>query len=430
MKMRENLFFIFSFFVCANFSFATTESQNEVLNLSIEDAVQIAIKNNVSIKQSEIELNEKKREADYAWNSISPSISASGKYSAAVPNKDDEKSNLSAEVTLSTSLAPSVWTTVQDSKISYSQQQLTYENDVRSVELDVRKNYYSLLYKIEEIVIYEKSLETKKNQYESNLAKFNRGTLSRLDVLSAQVSYQNDQLELKSLQTTFQNDLATFKQLLGVSQESQLNLLGSFDDITTLQKVSLDGVEINSYDINLIEKEIESAKNALLASRFNAYEPSLSLSYGYSYNSTDSGETWNDGGTLSLGVSIPLDGILPWTQKALKVKSSTDSIKNLELSLEDAKTTLEVNISNLQEKIKQWLENIELRKSSIELAQLTYDMTQQAYNHGTKDLLTLQTSYDDLLSAKANLLSDSYNLICAILDLENTLGLPFGSLEK
>ena len=56
-------------------------------------------------------------------------------------------------------------------------------------------------------------------------------------------------------------------------------------------------------------------------------------------------------------------------------------------------------------------------------------MTLTAYNHGSKDLLTLQTAADNLLKAKTNEQSQLYSLISAILDLENTLGVPFGTIK-
>ena len=74
--------------------------------------------------------------------------------------------------------------------------------------------------------------------------------------------------------------------------------------------------------------------------------------------------------------------------------------------------------------------SLSLRQKSIELAQKTYDMTLTAYNHGTKDLLSLQTASDNLLQAKVNLMHEAYTLSSAILDLENTIGVPFGTLSK
>lgn len=422
--LKKKIFVLF--FSIAAFAFA----DENIIELSLEDAVKSALKNNVSIKQSEISLDAKKRESDYSWNSISPSISGTGRYSKNIPGTSDDKASLSAGISLSATLSPSVYTSAKNAGLSYSQQQLSYQNDLRSVELNVRKNYYSLLYKIEEISLKEKSLETSKNQYESNLAKYKRGTLSRLDVLSAQVSYQNDQLELKSLNAEMENSIASFKQLVGLPQDAKISLSGSFENILNLKNISIEGMELNSFSIESLQKQIDSAKNSLLASRFTAYGPSLSASYSYNYSSMDGGSNWDDNGTLSLQASIPLDGFLPWSNSSLNVQSKKDSVKSLELELEDAKTSLEVNISTLMNKINQCLENIALRKSSIELAQTTYEMTLESYSHGTKDLLSLQTASDNLLSAKVNLISEAYNLICAVLDLENAAGIPFGTLEN
>lgn len=422
--LKKKIFVLF--FSIAAFAFA----DENTIELSLEDAVKSALKNNVSIKQSEINLDEKKRESTYSWNSISPSISGTGRYSKNIPSSSDDKASLSAGISLNATLSPSVYTSAKNAELNYSQQQLSYQNDLRSVELDVRKNYYSLLYKIEEISLKEKSLETSKNQYESNLAKYKRGTLSRLDVLSAQVSYQNDQLELKSLNAEMENSIASFKQLVGLPQNAKISLSGSFENILNLKNISIEGMELNSFSIESLQKQIDSAKNSLLASRFTAYGPSLSASYSYNYSSIDGGSNWDDNGTLSLQASIPLDGFLPWSSGSLNVQSKKDSVKSLELELEDAKVSLEVNISTLMNKINQCLENISLRKSSIELAQTTYEMTLESYSHGTKDLLSLQTASDNLLSAKVNLISEAYNLICAVLDLENVAGIPFGTLEN
>lgn len=422
--LKKKIFVLF--FSIAAFAFA----DENIIELSLEDAVKSALENNVSIKQSEISLDAKKRESDYSWNSISPSISGTGRYSKNIPGTSDDKASLSAGISLSATLSPSVYTSAKNAGLSYSQQQLSYQNDLRSVELNVRKNYYSLLHKIEEISLKEKSLETSKNQYESNLAKYKRGTLSRLDVLSAQVSYQNDQLELKSLNAEMENSMASFKQLVGLPQNAKISLSGSFENILNLKNISIEGMELNSFSIESLQKQIDSAKNSLLASRFTAYGPSLSASYSYNYSSMDGGSNWDDNGTLSLQASIPLDGFLPWSNSSLNVQSKKDSVKSLELELEDAKTSLEVNISTLMNKINQCLENIALRKSSIELAQTTYEMTLESYSHGTKDLLSLQTASDNLLSAKVNLISEAYNLICAVLDLESAAGIPFGTLEN
>ena len=57
-------------------------------------------------------------------------------------------------------------------------------------------------------------------------------------------------------------------------------------------------------------------------------------------------------------------------------------------------------------------------------------MTKDAYNHGSRDLLSLQTASDSLLNARTDLAQQEYTLITKIINLEYTLGVPFGSLGR
>ena len=134
------------------------------------------------------------------------------------------------------------------------------------------------------------------------------------------------------------------------------------------------------------------------------------------------------GNALGVSVSIPLDGYLPWSTGALSVAAQKATLKDLQLQLENQKTTAEISIQNSAKSIMQAQSQLDLRKKNVELAQKTYDMTLNAYNHGSRDLLKLQNAADSLMSAKINLMQQKFTLISAVLDLENTLGIPFGTL--
>ncbi|MFA6938636.1 MAG: hypothetical protein WCQ67_10430, partial [Treponema sp.] len=49
--------------------------------LTIDDAVKLAVEGNISLKQNEITLNAAKRASTYSWNSVSPTIKGSGSFS-------------------------------------------------------------------------------------------------------------------------------------------------------------------------------------------------------------------------------------------------------------------------------------------------------------------------------------------------------------
>ncbi len=408
--------------------------------LTLQEAVDLASGNNLSIKEGDVSLKSAKRASSYSWNSISPSIKASGSLSKSLPKEEvksaygsassSDAARISLGASVNIGLSPSIATNIKGARLKYEKQQIDYDTTVRTIELNVRKAFYQILYEQEYIALQERHAESAKNQYNTNKAKYERGVLPRLDVLNSQISYQNAQLSLDSAKTTLANDLATFKNLLGLDQSRDIALSGSLDGFVELTDISLGGLSEKSNTIASLEKQVEIAKNSLTATRLSAWAPTLSA--GYSYNlstTTDSSSDWNKAGSLTLGVSIPLDGYLPWSSGAQSIANQKDNLELLQLQLEDARNTLDIQISGYLNQVKNLVSTIQLRKQSLEFAEESYRLTADAYNNGTKDILALQNARNSYLEAAVNLKNQAYNLSVALLNLENSLGVPFGSLS-
>ncbi|MDE7140365.1 MAG: TolC family protein [Treponemataceae bacterium] len=403
--------------------------------LSLADAVDMALERNVTIARNTISLDANERTKSHAWNSISPSASVSGGLS--IPDgigDSGSPSDYTAELSgaISLSFSPNLFTSIKSARISYEQGVVSYEQTCRTVELNVREAFYGLLYEKENITLQERNLQTAKDQYEQNLAKYNQGRMSELDVLSAEVRYKSLQPTVENAHITFTNDLEAFAQLIGMDDgTAQIDLQGSLDDVQISGRVTLDGVEINAPAVVSLQKQLEKAQNDLLAARFSAYAPSVTArwSHGLSSRPANGERSTTDSGSLSLTATIPLDGLLPWSQRADGVASAQDTIADLELQLADARRSLAVSTQSSLRKISQSQSSLTARRANVELAQRTYDMTLQAYNRGTKDLLSLQNASDDLLSAQVSLMSEQRALISAVLALEHTIGVPFGTLS-
>lgn len=402
--------------------------------LSLADAVDMALERNVTIARNTISLGANERAKSHAWNSISPSASVSGGLS--VPDgigDSGSPSDYTAELSgaISLSFSPNLFTSIKSARISYGQGVVSYEQACRTVELNVREAFYGLLYEKENITLQERNLQTAKDQYEQNLAKYNQGRMSELDVLSAEVRYKSLQPTVENAHITFANDLEAFAQLIGMDGTAQIDLQGSLDDVQVSGRVTLDGVEINAPAVVSLQKQLEKAQNALLAARFSAYAPSITArwSHGLSSRPANGERATTNSGALSLTATIPLDGVLPWSKGADGVASAQDTIADLELQLADARRSVAVSTQSSLRKISQSQSSLTARRANVELAQRTYDMTLQAYNRGTKDLLSLQNASDSLLSAQVSLMSEQRALISAVLALEHTIGVPFGTLS-
>ncbi len=59
---------------------ANRQAASAAYTLTIEDAVQMAIENNLSIQASGIELGTKRRASDYSWNQFIPNVTIAGSF--------------------------------------------------------------------------------------------------------------------------------------------------------------------------------------------------------------------------------------------------------------------------------------------------------------------------------------------------------------
>ena len=401
--------------------------------LAIEDAVRLAKENNISVKTAENTLDNLELLNKYSWNSVSPTATLSGNISDDIEN-DSSSFSFSGSVNLN--LKTNLYSEIKGAKLNYEKGLLTYNEAVRKIERSVRKNFYNLIYQKENLVLQKRSLETSKTQYLNNQEKFQNGKISELDAFTSRVNYESKKPVVESAEINFQNDLASFKQLLGIPQETEIALDGSLDDFLNLREISFDllpKVDEPAPDVKSAEYNVEIAKNSLLDSRFSAYAPTVtgSYSYGkvYGKNQKTDKYGWTTTNKLSVGISVPLDGVLPWSARAVNIKTNKNALDTAEKNLKDAKTTVAVQTESYIRKINQAVKQLDSLKSTEKLAEQTYKMTLAAYNYGKTDFLSLQNANDSVLSAGVNLKSQAYTLISAILDLESVLGLEFGTLE-
>ena len=404
-------------------------SQENIRKLTVDDAVILAADNNISLQRQRISLNTLEKKKDTSWNGISPSLSASGNMS--IPFEENSKMSYSISASASLNFTPSLFTAIKTAKLNYENGVTSYENAVRTVELNVRKVFCNLLYTKENIQLQERKLETAKSLYESNLAKYNRGQLSELDLLNSQYNYESTIPTLQSLQINYDNSIATFKQTLGLNQSEEIELVGNIEDFLNIGKIEINKNIEEVPAVKTILANMELAKTQLLATRFSAWGPSLSASYSYGKSGNfESSDLRTTGNALSLSLRIPLDGFLPWSNGALSIANQKSNLQDLELQLKEKKESTELEIQNSIKKIEQAQAQLNVLEDNVELAQKRYNMTLTAYNHGSKDLLTLQNASDALMTARINLSSQKITIFSAILDLENILGVPFGTLGK
>lgn len=417
--------------VVALLCFSAFSQQNETFTetrtLTLDEAVSLAKENNISIKTAQGSLDLLKAKNNYSWNSVSPTLKVAGSF---VDNFDTQATSLGITGSVSMGLSTNLISSIQGAKIAYDQGQLSYEQTCRKIELTVRKAFYALIYSEENLKAQKRALETAKAQYESNKEKFRNGQISELDVMQSRVNYEQKIPTVENATLLLSNDYRTFKQTLGLDQKLLIKLAGTLDDVMKIKAVAMPKELDEAPDVISAQFDLDTEKNKLLANRFSAYGPVITASYNYGKTKLSSSETWGTKNDLTLGVSIPLDGYLPWSNGAAAISASKISVKNAEMKLENTKTTVLINTENYVRKINQGISQLKSLKSTADLSEQTYQMTKTAYNYGKTDLMSLQKAQDNVLSSEVSVKSQAYTLLGTIFDLEYLLGLPFGSFGE
>lgn len=421
--MKKIRLIFIALFAINTFLFA---QEQQTKDLTVENAVSLAKENNVNIKRQQLSLELLKQKNDYSWNSVSPSASLSANIGKTFG--ETESSSWSVSGSLSLSLTPSLYTSIINANLNYQNGLATFEQTQKTIEVNVRKLFFNLLCEKSRLQLQKNNLETLRQRYNSNYEKYRKGQLSELDLLTSQYNYESQKPTVETAIINYENSIQSFKLLIGLEQDADINLVGDLKDYVVTKEINYE-FDINKVpSIQTMQRQVEIAKNNLLSTRFSAYGPSITASYSYGKSGTFESDLERTTNQLSVGVRLPLDGLLPWSSGALGVNSQKANLEDLELQLKNQKDTTKLEIETNIKKIKQTQQQVELLKSNVSLAQKTYNATYTAYTHGSRDLLTLKNSQDALLSAQINLELQRYNLICAVLDLENSLGIPFGTL--
>ena len=435
-----------------------TQKSNEIkitdLTIDIDEAVAIALINNLNIKSNKLDLDYKKWSRYMVWNNFLPSINSSIVWNRGnawestiessgilISNPSPEWSfgaSISLNWNLNAALIFGAMATLQD----YQSGKLNFEVAKNTLMLNVRKSFYYFLLLKRRIEMKEEQMANSLKRVEQADINFRNGRISEYDMLGTKVYYENLKPELVSLKNSYNTSLLQFQQLIGLEDDVKLNFVGTLSfDSKNLDSFDYHSL-VNKYVENRLDIQIQKHSIKLLGISKNAtiaqMTPSFSLGVGYSPNfqenifkpgswNKDKKNSWKDGGSFRFGFSLALDPLLPFSTTQMNIIQIQNNIKKSEIGLQqlrlNAKLEIQTFVTNI-EKSKQTLSSL---KENIALAQKAYTMAEQAFRAGAKDRLSVENSQLDLDNAKLNLLMEEYNYLINILDLENAIN---SSLEN
>ena len=170
-----------------------------------------------------------------------------------------------------------------------------------------------------------------------------------------------------------------------------------------------------------LKKQLEAAQKDVSVARLSVYGPSVNLSYSVNpvLSGMDKGKIKQ---SASIGIAIPLENILPFSKGADSVKSAQDSVKVLQLQLEEKSKAVTAEYQHIINALSQKEESIASLKDYVRLAQANYDATKYSYSKGMTEFLSMQNASKEILEAKLNLQNDYLDNLKLYISLEKLYG--------
>ena len=201
----------------------------EVLQLTLDEALKIALSDNPTIKVADQDIELKKVSAKEAWQSLLPTVDLNGTITYTIKTAtmniggnqvkmgNDASNTWNGALNVSLPLyAPAVYRTM---KMTRDDIELAAEKS-RASRLDlinqVTKAYYQLMLAQDSYAVLQKSYSYSEENYEVVKAKFEQGSVSEYDKISAEVQMRNMKPNVVSAANAVNLAKTQLKVLLGI----------------------------------------------------------------------------------------------------------------------------------------------------------------------------------------------------------------------
>lgn len=403
--------------------------------------------NNINLKGAQIQFNHAKRSRDNMWNEFMPKIEAGVRSNRVYgPNQalfahGNASGGWFNALTFNAFLDLSswVWMGMLKTQYQYEAGELSYEHAKQQLKANGLIFFYSLLLSRENLNLVESSTRIAHEAYQQSLRLYNNGILQQLDLLDAEVSYQNQKNQYEQLRINYEQSILEFKQLLGIPLSQDIVLLGninietySFDTEQMLHAFSGKNLAIQQAFKQQIANEWDLWFNHATA----AFRPFVSLDYSAQYTTTPLSHLRLSSNSLrpinslsfTLGFTMQLDSILPWSKTGLNLWQARDQFRYKTMENEEALITNEREIINQTEQLNNIVERLVLLSNTASVSERALELTSIGYNQGVRTQLELDQSLIRRNEARLNLAKAKFEYFKSLQELSVITGQSSTSL--
>ena len=424
---------------CMLLAFVAMNAQaQDTLRISLEEAIQIALSENPTIKVADQEIQLKKEaNREVIWGLL-PEVSLVGSFNHTIEKQSfaimgqvmrvGTMNNASGGVTASLPVfAPALY---QSMKLTKADVQLAMEK-ARSSRLDmvnqVTKAFYQLLLAQDSYEVLQKSYKQSEDNFNVVNAKFQQGSVSEYDKISADVQMRSLKPSVVSAGNGVNLAMLQLKVLLGMESDIPLIVDGNLKDYEMAMFTRQ--AQPQPADIvggNTTLRQLDMNYDMLqrnLKLKYTNFMPNLALSFQFMYTSMSENwkvfdYTWTPYSTVGLSLSIPLFKGGNFSQ----VKQAKLQLKQLDMTRINTERQLKMQAQSYLDNMAASTEQVVSNKEAVLQAEKGRTIAEKRYEVGRGTILELNSSEVALTQAQLTYNQSIYDYLVAKADLDLVMG--------
>lgn len=356
---------------------------NEELELSLEKAIDYALKHSRDMKIQDLEMKKAQLQYDQGRHEAREFEEQIEEYE----NLPDEiKSQMRGEV-IPIIERELLELGVLDRQAKLTRQIAIWNKEIKENEIkyNVEKAYFDLLQSEKELEIARESLELANRQYEQSQKMYELGTISHQQLLSAEFAVFQAQSALDMAVVGYELEKMSFNNTLGLPLSQKIKLT--------------DKIEYKNHEEINLEEAIETAfeNSALIKVSKENYELS-ELTF------------------KAVRAKHVTPNQFKYREQEIAVEQAAKNLDNAKNGVEMQVRTAYYSLITAEKQIKTYERAVENAERAYELAELSYSLGQNTLNDVTKARI-------DLMDAKKNLSKQVHAYNLALLDFKYAIGL-------
>ena len=454
---RKIISIIFAIFL---FCFDWSVFAAEVKVISIQEAVDLALKNNHEYKIAELKLKEADENVNSVWGQLFPVLES--ELSAVRQHADKGMMSLSDGqldvklIQVGFGVNPGIfYNSLKASRSLYIASKEEIRRIKNEIELNVIKSYFSLILAEEMIALRKSSIELLRSNLKDVQNMYSAGTIARFDLLQAQVQLNSQMPLLLEAENNYRTALNYFNYVIGSGEiyKSDISILKN-----EIKEVSQEGIEQkidilisaalkNRPEFIQLQKRVEASGH--IANMYESYYiwPTFSVGgyYGMTKNDPNSDKIppqaaaagmsdmfgynkWQNTWQVRVAATYRWGGIFGFDSNSSYAKGSELAAKQAEEEMLKLKRLIAINIDSVYSRLITSYMTILSQKDNVDTAIEGLRIARESFRAGVIKNSDLISSELALTTARTSYINAINSYYSALAELKNETGLSDDSI--